>query len=89
MDDKLADFKADVRQAQNDAAAKAVNRVRQEKPYAYIRKAHEEQARFNSQVKECIQEAQEGMAALDESPTLKRAQEAVEKGARFFPRGRS
>ena len=84
MDDKLAEFKADVRQAQDDAAAKAVTRVQLEKPYAYKKKAHEEQARFNDQVSACIREAQEGIATHDETPAQKLAQEALEKGARLL-----
>ena len=84
LDRKLADFKADVRQAHDDAAAKAVNRVRHEKPYAYKKKAHEEQARFNGKVKESIQEAQVALANLEESAALQRAQEALEKGAKLL-----
>ena len=84
MDNKLADFKADVRQAQDNAAAKAVSRVRHEKSYPYKKKSHEEQARFNNEVEQCIHEAQEGMAAVEESPALKRAKEALEKGARLL-----
>ena len=79
LDRKLAEYKADVRQAQDDVAAKAVNRVQ---PYTYKKKAHEEQARFNGKVEESIQEAQD---ALEESPALQRAQEALEKGAKLLP----
>ena len=35
LDRKLADFKTDVQQAQDEAATKAVNRVRNDKPYHY------------------------------------------------------
>ena len=84
LDNKLADFKADVRQAQDDAAAKAVSRVRHEKSYPYKKKSHEEQARFNNEVEQCIHEAQEGMAAVEEFPALKRAKEALEKGAQLL-----
>ena len=84
MDDKLAGFKADVRQAQEDAAAKAVTRAQLEKPYHYKKKAHEEQARFNDQVSACIREAQGSIATSDETPAQKRAQEALEKGAQLL-----
>ena len=83
-DRKLAEFKADIRQAQDDAAAKAVNRVRHEKPYTYRKKVHEEQARFNSKVVESIQEAQDTLVNIEESPALQHAQEALEKGAKIL-----
>ena len=84
LDDKLAGFKADVRQAQEDAAAKAVTRAQLEKPYNYKKKAHEEQARFNDQVSACIREAQGSIGTSDETPAQKRAQEALEKGAQLL-----
>ena len=84
LDRKLAEFKSDVRQAQDEAATKAINRVRREKPYEFKRKAHEEQARFNAQVEESVQEAQDALATMDDSPSLQRAHEALEKGARLL-----
>jgi exonuclease VII large subunit len=66
LDNKLADFKADVRQAQDEAATKAVSKMRHDKPYEYKKKSHEEQARFNAQVEETVQEAQEALTALEE-----------------------
>ena len=60
---KLADFKADVQQAEDEAATKAVNRVRNDKPYHYKKKAHEEQARFNVQMEESVQEAHDAFTA--------------------------
>ena len=47
-------YKSDVRQAQDEAATKAVNRVRRQKPYEFKRKAREEQAHFNAQVEESV-----------------------------------
>ena len=84
LDRKLADFRSDVRQAQDEAATKAVNRVQCEKPYEFKRKAHEEQARFNAQIEESVWEAQGAVATVDDSPSLQRAQEALEKGARLL-----
>ena len=84
LDRKLADFKADVQQAQDEAATKAVNRVRNDKPYHYKKKAHEEQARFNAQVEESVQEAHDAFAAIEDSPVIQRARDALGKGARLL-----
>ena len=84
LDRKLADFKADVQQAQDEAATKAVNRVQNDKPYHYKKKAHEEQARFNAQVEESVQEAHDAFAAIEDSPAIQRARDALGKGARLL-----
>ena len=84
LDRKLADFKADVQQAQDEAATKAVNRVRNDKPYHYKKKALEEQACFNAQVEESVQDAHDAFAAIEDSPAIQRAREALEKGARLL-----
>ena len=84
LDQKLADFKADVCQAQDEAATKAVHRMRHDKPFEYKKKAHGEQAHFNAQVEETVQEAQAALSTLEEAPALQRAQEALEKGARLL-----
>ena len=84
LDNKLADFKADVRQAQDEAATKVVSKMWHDKPYEYKKKSHEEQARFNAQVEETIQEAQEALTALEETPSLQLARDALEKGARLL-----
>ena len=84
LDRKIADFRSDVRQAQNEATTKAVKRVQREKPYEFKRKAHEEQARFNAQIEESVREAQHALATVDDSPSLQRAQEALEKGTRLL-----
>ena len=44
MDDKLARFQAEVRQGQEDAAAKAMKRARYEQLYIFIRKGNEARA---------------------------------------------
>ena len=67
-----------------EAATKAANRVRHDKLYTYKKKAHEEQAQFNAQVQGTIQEAQDAFAAVESSPALHRAQEALERGARLL-----
>ena len=58
--------------------------MRHDKPYEFKKKAHEEQARFNTQVQESVQEAHDALATIEDSPALLRAQEALEKGARLL-----
>ena len=55
-----------------------------EKPCEFQCKSYEEQARFNAQVEESIQEAQDALANIDDSLTLQRAHEALEKGERLL-----
>ena len=56
LDQKLSEFKTEMKGAQEEAAAKAASRVRLEKPYEYKRKAHEEQATFNTKIQEAVKE---------------------------------
>ena len=84
LDQKLAEFKSDVQQAQEEAATKAANRVRREKPFEFKKKAHEEQAIFNEKVEDAVKEAQAALSSVEDSPALQRAQEALEKGARLL-----
>ena len=69
---------------QDEAATKAVNRVWNDKPYHYKKKAHEEQVRFNAQVEESVQEAHDAFAAIEDSPAIQRARDALGKGARLL-----
>ena len=58
LDDKLADFKAQVCQSQEEAAAKAVKRSKAaEKPYVFKKKGNEAQAKFNSEVEDSVNDA--------------------------------
>ena len=58
LDDKLADFKAQVCQSQEEAAAKAVKRSKAaEKPYVFKKKGNEAQAKFNSEVQDSVNDA--------------------------------
>ena len=84
LDRKLANFKADVKQAQDAAAMKVVHCVRNNKPYQYKRKAHKEQAHFNVQVEESVQEAYDALATIEDSPALQHAREALEKGVQLL-----
>ena len=51
----------------------------------HLRRKHmRSKARFNSKVVESIQEAQDALVNLEESPALQRAQEALEKVAKIL-----
>ncbi|ETW96470.1 MAG: hypothetical protein ETSY2_46330 [Candidatus Entotheonella gemina] len=65
MEEKFTEFRAEVWQGQEDAAAKALKRVRYEKPYAFKRKGNEEQAAFNAKLDEKVAEAEAELAELD------------------------
>ena len=58
IDYKFAEFRAEMKQGQEDAAAKVLKRVRHDKPYVFRRKGNEEQASFNEKVEEAVAEAQ-------------------------------
>ena len=47
MDDKLAQFQAEVHHGEEGAAMKALKWAKYEKPYAYRKKGNKEQAVFN------------------------------------------
>ena len=81
---KLAEFKSDVWQAQDEAVTKADKCVWREKPYELKRRAHEEHTRFNPQVEESVQEAQDALANINDSLSFQHAHEALEKGARLL-----
>ena len=82
LDEKLADFRAEIRHSQEEAAAKAIQRSRHEKPYTFRKKGHEEQYRFNSRLAETISEGQTELASAGTSTgtAVERAQKALEKG---------
>ncbi len=74
MDDQLAAVRQELQHGQEEAAAKALKRVRREKPYAY--KRNEEQSMFNEQVAEKIAEAQSAVERGD-GPSLQNAKESL------------
>lgn len=86
MDDKFAEFQAEVRRGQEDAAAKALKRVRYEKPYEYRRKGNEEQATFNAKLDEVVAEAETQLEEAGPSlaPALQRAKEALKSGRQLI-----
>ena len=52
MEERFAEFRAEIRLGQEDAAAKALKRAGYEKPYEYQRKSNHDQAAFNAKVDE-------------------------------------
>ena len=84
LDSKLAEFRSEVRQGQEQAAATALKRARQDKPYAFKKKSNEEQARVNSRIDETLAEAQAELddhtSAAGPSATVSRAQDAIARG---------
>ena len=58
MEERFAEFRAEIRLGQEDAAAKALKLARYEKPYEYKRKSNQDQAAFNAKVDEAVAEAE-------------------------------
>ena len=83
-DNQLAEFRAEMRLSQEDAATKALKRVRHERPYAFKRKGNEEQATFNEKVEEVLADAKAELSTVGSAPALERAREAIEKGVRLL-----
>ena len=67
MERRFTEFRDEVRQGQEDAAAKALKRARLEKPYTFRRKGNEEQAVFNGRLDETVAEAEAELAAAPTS----------------------
>ena len=80
LDEKLVDFRAEIRHSQEEAAAKALKRSRHEKPYTFRKKGHEEQYRFNSRLAETIAKGQTELASAGTSAAAERAHKTLEKG---------
>ena len=77
IDHKFKEFRAEMKQGQEDAAAKGLKRVRHNKPHTFRRKGNEEQANFNEKVEEVFAEAQAELSNVWSSPALEQAQEAL------------
>ena len=76
---KLTEFRQEVKEGQEGAAAKALKRVQLENPYTYRRKENEDQVKFNSKVQEVLQEADAEMEVTPKTPALDSARTALEK----------
>ena len=86
MDEQLEGMRAEIRLSQEDAVAKAVKRVRRNKPYAFRKKGNEEQAAFVMRVADVIAEAEAELRELPTgatSPAVERAQRILEQGAKL------
>ncbi len=79
FDNQFAEFRAEVRLGQEEAAAKALKRVRYDKPYTYKKKGNEEQATFNARVDEALAETQADLPEAATSTALLRAHESLAK----------
>ena len=86
MEEKLVEFRSEMWQGQEDAAAKALKRARYEKPYAFKRKGNEEQAAFNAKLDETAVEAEAELTepGAPTTPALQRALNAVKQGRRLI-----
>ena len=84
VDSKLAQFQEEVRQGQEEAAAKALKRARYERPYAFKKRGNEEQAAFNAKVDEALAEAEGELSSIPattvSTPAVRRMKEAIQKG---------
>jgi hypothetical protein len=86
MEERFEEFRTEVRQGQEDAAAKALKRAKYEKPYTYKRKGNEEQATFNAKLDEKIAEAEVELAEAGPSttPALQRAKDVLKQGRQLL-----
>ena len=84
MEQRFTEFRDEVRQGQEDAAAKALKRASLEKPYTFRRKGNEEQAVFNGRLDETVTGAEAELAAaptsVAQSQGILRARETLNKG---------
>ena len=86
LSDKFVNFQEEVKRGQEDAATKALKRVRREKSYVYRRKGNEEQALFNEKVEDAIIAAQ---AEVEDAPgpssgALENAKKSLEQGLKLL-----
>ena len=79
LGEEFAQFREEVKSGQEDAAEKAIKRVRRDKPHAYRRKGNEEQAVFNERVKDSIVAAQVNLEGAP-SAAVEKAKKSLEKG---------
>ena len=82
MEEKFAEFYAEIRLGQEDAAANALKRSRYEKPHEYKRKGNKQQAAFNAKLDEAVAKAklQIEEAGPSKAPAVERSKEALKKG---------
>ena len=81
LDDKLAEFKSEIRESQEKAATSAVRKARE--PPTFRKKAHQEQHKFNEKIDEAMERAETELDAMPSSSStaaLDRAKEALAEG---------
>ena len=84
MDRKLAQFKDEIHQGQEEAASRALKRARYDKPYTFRKRGNEEQANFNAKVDETLAQAESDLSLVERGPTpsaaVQRVKDAIKKG---------
>ena len=64
LEEKFEQFKGEVRDGQEKVAASAVRKVRQDTPFVFKKKSHQEQAKVNDRIEESITEAETQLAEV-------------------------
>ena len=81
---KMPQFQEEVRQGQEEAAAKALKRAKYEWPYSFKKQGNKEQATFNAIVDEALAEAESNLSSIPatpiSTPAVWRIKEAIQKG---------
>ena len=80
IEQRFSAFKEELKGTQEEAAAKVASRVRRERPYAFKKKAHEEQATFNDRVQDAIRETTTALDGATDSSAVQRARTALKEG---------
>ena len=86
IDAKLAEFREEIYQGQENAAAKALKRARFDKPNVFEKRGNEEQASFNAKVDEALAQVESDLASIEAGPVLTPEVQRVKDGIK---RGRS
>ena len=84
LNSKFAQFCDEIKRGQEDAAEKALKRVRREKPYVYKQKGNEEQANFNDKVEEVIASAQLELEGPSTCAAIGKARKSLEQGLQLL-----
>ena len=85
LEDKLAEFRSEIRESQEKAAATAIRKAKE--PMTFRKKAHQEQHKFNERMDETMEQVQVELEAIPSSSTsqaLTRAREELQKGRKLI-----
>ena len=86
LDEKLEEFRKELREGQDKVAATAARRARQEPRFVFKKKAHEEQSKINETVDDAMREAEVELqsggssASTPSASNIKSALESLKKG---------